>query len=429
MENSQDISLTLNPPFSSSKTTLLTSSLFIAAAIIRLAYVYLSPSPSANIWSDMQGYNYISDEILKGHWSENHFFQSIGYPLFLSAVKYMFSNWGKALGYIQAILSFYTIVLVYKSVLQSMGQKIAIITLIATTLHVPWILFNGVILPETLFTFLMALCAWSMVKIFSEDKPSFIYQITWATSFIVAFWLKGTHVFWAPLFLTGYFFYKKKSLKICLPAVAILLAGLTIHGAFTQSKIGKIQLSASTGGLNFIEGKCPYKNNKDSAGYAWHSPLYYQLDMHQQKVWPRPFTDSSYFMKEGFNCINEKPSVLIQSLEGINFLFIGNTLWPFNQFKFSGMLRLYEQIFSFVVITGLILFGFWLVQTKDVKTIFVWVLPVLSLFMCVYIFKSEIRYRIPFDVWLIPISIHGWVNFLEMRKRGQYASVSSGAVF
>ncbi len=32
-------------------------------------------------------------------------------------------------------------------------------------------------------------------------------------------------------------------------------------------------------------------------------------------------------------------------------------------------------------------------------------LPVLSLFLLVYIFKSEIRYRIPFDVFVVPMAL------------------------
>jgi hypothetical protein len=32
-----------------------------------------------------------------------------------------------------------------------------------------------------------------------------------------------------------------------------------------------------------------------------------------------------------------------------------------------------------------------------------------ALCLCVYVFKSEIRFRVPFDVWLIPMAIDGWL--------------------
>ena len=43
-----------------------------------------------------------------------------------------------------------------------------------------------------------------------------------------------------------------------------------------------------------------------------------------------------------------------------------------------------------------------------------WGLPILSLFLCVYVFKSEIRFRVPFDVFLIPVAVKGWAVLLTM---------------
>ena len=37
-----------------------------------------------------------------------------------------------------------------------------------------------------------------------------------------------------------------------------------------------------------------------------------------------------------------------------------------------------------------------------------WLIPILAIFVCVYIFKSEMRYRVPYDIWFIPVGVKGW---------------------
>jgi hypothetical protein len=165
-----------------------------------------------------------------------------------------------------------------------------------------------------------------------------------------------------------------------------------------------------------VEGKCPIKNNADNAGYSWLSPLYHQLRLDTMKRWDRPFTDSAYFMNEGLNCIKNNPYVLIQSLEGIPFLFFGNTLWPANQSRLKSEMRLYELYFSCFCLLGLIVYlRFFKYSTNQREEILVWILPILSVMICVYIFKSEIRFRIPFDVWIIPVAVKGWSLLFKAR--------------
>jgi hypothetical protein len=253
---------------------------------------------------------------------------------------------------------------------------------------------------------LQAWITWLLIK-----KEKMIFAILWAIVFLCAFWLKGTHVFFGPLFLIGLLTLKgQKALKSLVTISGIVFLGLSLHGAFSYSKIGQFLVSSSAGGLNFIEGKCPMKNNADSAGYSWLSPLYHQLGFSAQKKWDQPFTNSSYFMKEGLKCIAQDPSVMIRSIEGIPFLFVGNTLWPANQFQTSAWMRLYELFFAFFIMSGTLIFFRSLLEPNHFRLdeFVVWGLPILSLFLCVYIFKSEIRFRIPFDVWFIPVSFRGW---------------------
>ena len=382
---------------------------------LRLAYVQFIHPIGFSIYSDMSNYLSIADMILKNNWQVTHFFQPIGYPYLLMILQKLSPSWMTLLEWLQISTSSLSLYVIWKMTKESFGEDLGLWALGISTIHFPWIFFTGIALAENLFIFFLSLLAFAALKLVHSNKSRF--AVLWSLFFFLAFLTKGTHVFLAPLFVVGLLHYKKKlAIKNVIIIISIVSSGLIAHGFFTESKIGKFQMSASAGGLNFVEGKCPIKHNADSAGYTWLSPLYYQMGLHQKKVWDHPFTDSAYFMKEGFHCIKKYPLTLIQSFEGIPFLFMGNTLWPANQLKHASFIRLYEMIFVLFCIVGLTsYFRFLNSSTNRAEEILIWVLPIVSLFLCVYIFKSEIRFRIPFDIWIIPIGVKGWSQLIKAK--------------
>jgi hypothetical protein len=366
----------------------------------------------------MKIYLDISNDLSAGIWRATHFFQSIGYPLILSTLRGIIPNLSLTMSALQATASCITLIVVFNLVTGSLGKKAGLISLLIGALHYPWILYANFSLPETFFTFFLSIAAWCTWKLSTEERPSVVYGFGWGLSFALALWLKGTHAFWGPMFLLVLLLGRKqKALPAIISICAVVSIGVGLHGYLTYKKIGKIQLSASTGGLNFIEGKCPDKVNIDTNNYRWHSPLYYQLELNSVKKWDRPFTESSYFIKEGFKCIKNDPLVMIRSFESIPFLFMGNTMWPFNRKPYAGYARLYELFFAVFLIAGLA--GYAIHSFKvgiSFQEFSTWVIPICAIFLCVYIFKSEMRYRVPFDIWFIPVAVKGWISMLASKQ-------------
>lgn len=396
-----------------------TPMLFLMALGLRLAYVMKGPVMSEEIWSDMKMYINISNDITAGIWKPTHFFQSIGYPYLISTLRTHFPNLVIVLSSLQACASLIILFFMYQLTLESFGKRMAQICLFMGAIHLPWILYGNFALPEILFTMLLSICAWLTLRIVKGSSTPVLDPLLWGTCFIMAFWLKGTHALWGPLFYLSLFILKKKkSFKPIILIGLMVSIGLSLHGYLTYKKIGKIQLSASTSGLNFVEGKCPDKRNSDSAGYSWQSPLYYQMDLFSTKVWKRPFTESGYFLRQGLKCIARDPFVLIQSVESIPFLFYGNQMWPFNRKSFARYVRLYELFFSTFVVTGLcVFFATFRKRKGTLEEFIIWGVPIMAIFLCVYIFKSEIRYRVPYDIWFIPVAAFGWLTLLSREKK------------
>jgi hypothetical protein len=401
--------------------TLLTSRhtvtvLFLLALALRVAAVEINPIAST-LYSDMANYSGIADNILDGVWKPSHFLPAIGFSLIVAAFKRLFTNWAGLLAVYHVVLSMATVWLVWKCATRAFGQTVGVLSLLLAAIHVPWIVLTAVALSETTFTFLMAVLVWASLEI--VERPSVRWSAIWGLVFVAGFWVKGTHAFLGPMFLLGVLAWQRWSreamARIAVPVSAVVGAGLILHGALSYQTTGTFRVSAAAGGLNFVEGKCPSKRNYDTTGLTWLSPVYFQLGITSSKMWDRPFTDSGYFMKEGLKCIGRDPFVLVQSFESIPFLFVGNFLWPATHSSVAPQVRLYELVTGPFLMAGVALWllARWPWRRERWGELIVWALPFAALCLCVYVFKSEIRFRVPFDVWLIPMAFEGWLSALR----------------
>jgi hypothetical protein len=391
--------------------------IFLVAFCLRLLYATYLHSPELHLFSDMANYHQISEAIGRGEWNPYHFFQPIGFPLILLGIKYVFKSWGSWLGLFQALASTLSLWFIWLVIRHELPKRWAIATLAVSALHLPWIIYTGFAFAETFFTLALSIVLYLSWKL-TTGPFSIFTSLLWGGTFIIAFLLKGTHIFLAPLsFLLWWWYLRKKAIKnFILPAGLMLAMGLGINGILSYKTIDRFQLSASAGGLNLVEGKCPWKWNEDKNGINWASPIYVQRKQNKiKKQWDVPFYESGHFFRQGVQCIVRDPLVLIHSLEGIPLLFVANNAWPANQIESAYWVWLYEYFFSiFLIVGGVVYFiGLRSYTPEELpKELFIWVLPAFSLFMTVYIFKSEMRFRIPFDVWFIPVALMGWRKLL-----------------
>jgi hypothetical protein len=400
------------------RTRLAAAALLAIAFLVRLGALYIHPIGDS-LYSDMRNYPYYADLLGARDWRPILFFQPIGYPSIILIVKRVFADWQQALGIYQVVLSTATVALVWYAARKSFGELVGWLSFVVATFHVSWIVLSTVSLPETTFAFLLATLLCLTLKLLERQSPA--WAALWGLVFIATFVVKASHGFLGPMFLLGVLIWKRWSkvaiLRIALPISAVVGAGLLLHGAVTYRTIGRFQMISSEGGLNFVEGKCPSKQNMDSTGARWYSPLYGQLGRNEFKEWDAPFTDSDYFMRQGLKCIAADPLVLARSLEGVAFLFVGNTLWPASMFTTAPFTKLYDLVFGVCLLIGLMLMVRALLplRAETFPTFITWVLPLAAIALCVYVYKSEIRFRVPFDVWLIPAAVSGWVGLVRGR--------------
>lgn len=387
----------------------------LVGAAFRIAFAIFVHPLAGSLYSDMANYVQLASEITAGNWRPEDFFQPVGYPLLIAGAMRVTDQWLSVVGWINVLASTVTMGIVWYSATQSFGRTVGLVSLGVAALHLPWIVFAGFAMPETLFGLclaLLSLVTWQFAKSLRIRDG-----LLWGACFSFGLLLKGTHILLVVLLALVLLIRDGRAARRGLAAIfVVVFVGLLAHGTLALATTGSFQMTPSASGLNFVEGKCPSKDNEDSTGARWLSPLYAQLGRHEHKVWARPFRDSPYFLMAGLSCIVDQPWVLIQSLEGIPFLFVGNWLWPSSSVPFEAYLPLYEMSFSLLAIVGLLalvlLGGDAMRSTRMIAT---WVIPVVALFLCVYIFKSEMRFRIPFDVFIIPLAVAGWRDLWRAR--------------
>lgn len=411
--------------------------LLLVGFFIRYFYIFELHPAEKYIFSDMQGYFQHAQALLNDTVRDSFFFQPIGLPIIEAFFLDLAGNL-EGLKWLQLFASFGTLVLLWLTARNLFGPKkspettmkdssdkplfgIDTVVLAFATFHFPFIFFSGLFMAENMFIFFLCFLIWGFSRF---AFPFRIWQsVLIGCVFGFGFLMKTSAALILPLFFAWAIFYawkKKYSYLLAIKSLSVISlcfgSFLLAHGIWSYQKIDQFLLSPTSGGLNFVEGKCPWKDNSDSAGYRWKSPLFTQLQEGDSKKWDRPFTDSSFFSGQALHCIADRPQVLIESLRYIPYLFIGNDLWPsLNTLQEQRMTsKNYSLYFAFVAIPGFLWALFMIVQKPMDRRFLSLLIPAFAVMLIVWLFKSEQRFRAPFDVVFIPLLVFGWHESLRL---------------
>lgn len=405
--------------------------LFFAAVlgigfIARFWAVFINQTPELGIWSDMGGYMYRAIEMARGEYNEHQLFQPIGFTLWSKWLReaggWELFNWG------QVFLSWGTSVLVTVLALKYFARRVAVIALLVAAFHLGWIGTGQFHMAEMLYTFLMTVSLFVGLRMIKGQKWADFFVLGLLT--MLGFYVKGTHSFFVPLFSIWWLYKNRRQFSKAFVQLSVMAVGCLVvaipHMAWTAKHYGKPYFGPTAGALNFVEGKCPSKNNADSTGASWMSPLFSVTGENEWKQWDRPFTDQPYFWKEGMKCIQQNPWVMVSSVRFVYYLFYDNMPWPLGVLSTSHAIDVWSKLFSYLFIPFSLLGFLVLLRTRSPFAVFTG-LYVLALFLTVYIFKSELRFRMPFDGIFILWGSYGLVWFYE--KLRQEVPLKSPLVF
>jgi hypothetical protein len=363
--------------------------------------VFIAHPMERALYSDMANYAAIARDIMAGRFDLTHFFQPIGFPLWMALWRTLAGGdwWLLKLSHVALVVL--TVFLGWRAARHIMPKPWDLLVLVLLSFQVQWWALAGFAMPETLYTFLVTALLWSATRWIRYRRVR--DAALTGLFFGIGFYVKGSAALLPVVVLVwlGLGFALRKpvpfaSIRHLAAAGAMALTVALAHGAFALATYGTFKLGADSGALNFVEGKCRHKENRDSRGHVWLSPLFVYLGETDVRRWDEPFSNQPFFWKEGLKCIKANPAVMLTSTRYVYYLFGGNPLWPVQAWRAKTTEVLYEKAFLFLV-APLTLIGLMVAIGSWDKPQAAAALLVLSLFLMVYVFKSELRYRVPFD--------------------------------
>ena len=382
--------------------------IFSFALIVRLVFS-LDIHPIQNyIFSDMNSYLGISQRLLVHDQSLSNVFYPIGYPLFIMIVSKVLPNlFFPTIAVLQSLMGLISLILLYAISKNILSQKFRLIFLIILACYYPWIDFGGYLMSETLATLLLILMVY--LSFFSFNHRNLL----WLFFLPIVIGL-GTLVR-ANLLLPGVFlilwlgFQARLTLRsLCVVICGALLSYLLSFQVY-KTYGGISRPLALNGGLNFTQGQCQYRGASDSNGWSFGPPVFTQRDFQIEKSFDQPFTNSGYFYRQGINCLIAKPQRILGKLTELYYLFFDNVAWPSSdQPGFGAAMKVSHALFNITILPGLFIAIYLFI--KERKKIFktrlaVLAIVVLSLVATTIVYYADIRYRLPFDGFLILLSL------------------------
>lgn len=346
--------------------------------LIRVLFIFdVEGSPFVqNLFSDSKiYYDWAKEIVSSGNWVGSEvFFMSPGYPYFLAIIFKLTGNSIDFVRIIQALISTFTIPLVYLTARNLFEKRSALIAAFLASIYSGFIFYSVLILGETIQIFLAAWLLYLLSKNVDNNYPKHWFYsglILGLTALfranILIFVI--TAIIWLVVLMRKNDELKKlfkKTILYLMLGTAIPILPITIRNYLAADDI---VLLSSNGGINFFLG-----NNKDAPG-IFKSPKDFDLfqDMagikYAKKITGKnlkPSESSDYWYQRGLQFITHNPGdAFLLSVKKI-LLFFDNDENPQSSTMditfyrhFSSLLKIPFPDFLFVIIfaiAGMILF-------------------------------------------------------------------------
>jgi 4-amino-4-deoxy-L-arabinose transferase-like glycosyltransferase len=390
---------------SNSRIILIALIIFLSALIIRLA-VAVSWHPK--IIDDQMCYLKIATSLANGTgFKQDGIIETYRDPLYPAFVAVIYNltagDPAQTVTIIQAFFSALTCIFIFLLTQKLWGEKIGIIAGIISIFTPDFILYNCVLLTESLYMLITALLIWCVYRY--GDKT-----LGW----IIAAFLLGLAALTRPFALIFipfllYWLYSRKRLKIH-KLVIFLLITIAVISPWTvrnYNVTGHIVPITSAGGINLWIGN----NEKGTGEYRWikqNNPYEEQNLAENEKI--------SLCYAEVFRFIVQKPLAELKLLALKAILFIsptGDKFYIASHYLQPTLLFFLTGLFFEFLLFGAIGIVF---SNYNKGTALLW-FYIISVYIGVIIFFFQERFRITAYITLIPLAAAGWMYLWDKNKR------------
>lgn len=310
----------------------------------------------------------------------------------------------------QAILGCLSVYIFFLLAKKLFSQKIAVFGSIIFALYYPLIYLHTLILSESVYTFLLLLFAYTVIRDKFKAKHHILIGL-----------LAGLLVITRPIFLAFIPFFalwyifrifgkRKKDLYLMILALLIFIE-IIFSTAIINYIIGK-QKQFSFGGnmaVNMVMNWCKIKKLQyrlTTGEKHWFSPpAYWNSPNLKERTTNISFYDQKYYLQTAFNCLSQNPKYLVENFGNIirlyNSIFYPEIYPPVWHKYFISFWKGISVVFTLLFFIFPLLFS-----KKEKKYYWFFFFLLISLYLAVYAANpGEERYLVPYFFILVLYAI------------------------
>ncbi len=412
-------------------------SCWLGGGLLRLIYLLAIHPPQQHVYSDMEGYLQRARSLLEGR------AEGIADSLYppgasrLFAALLQFDGDGGLVIIAQWLLSLATMAGVWTLARRLYGNSVAVLSLVAVTLYLPLFHYAGLFLAENPFC-----CAlvWAWVLLMRAiDAPQPAATALWALAaglvagMAAAF--KATILL--PLALTGFIALlwlwrqgRRGALTLAFGAsLGLATVLLPLAERCTRLADNHFCLVSTNTAMNALMGHAGQK-----AAFRWFdAPRNITYSFQSPSASLRGYTEpvelafGAYDVPANLAELERRvaadPQMALEaSLRNVADLFVGHSFWPFPVYRQFDWGHAFQRLYQWVLLPLALLWLVWraprMLRLKP-DSLSEWLLltPMLGLVATAFISLGEVRFRIPFDGFVIILAAQALLAIIDHRQR------------
>ena len=377
-------------------------------------------------------------------------FHPPGTPFFLGFLHSIDPTWILA-QYAQWLLSALVPLVLALIAYELFDNRVALVTLIVSSLYYPFIKYAGYFLSENPFIFCLVFSMWLLVRSLTVQESffSYFFALFSGLMFGISASFKPPGLVTAVLIglLLIVYSWKYRSRRLLFIVLIGLIGLLQIlvplsmrcmklsdgHFCLISNYSGNAVLMGHYGNLKLGT----FYDQKRKVAYSYGTPGCHPHGCTQKLSFQFGCYESDKNLKEAWKWIRANPfEAIFYSVQHVFDLFTGNPLWPADALFYQRLEEVYLWLFWVFILLPVSFYiwqnfhSFAKLETSMLAG-YILILPLIGLMISVFCTIGEVRYRIPFDAFLMILAARCWVGpaSLKMKAEAENHSMKSSIDF
>ena len=412
-------------------------SCWIGGGLLRLIYALVIHPPTRHVYSDMQGY--VARALSRVAGMPENIGDSLyppGTSMMLAQLHRLDPTSGLTV-IVQWLLSLGTMAGIWVIARALYGNRAAVLALAVTTLYLPLFHYAGLFLAENPFTCCLIAAYACVIKSIAASRPAGTTLWALAAGLLagIAASLKATillPVAFTGLLVIAWLIRNRRRGAVTVAAGVLVGMGsllLPLSERCTRLAEGHFCLVSTNTGMNALMGHAGefaefvWVDSQRSSTYSFTSP---SAPLRGYTA-PVRLNFGAYDVPANVAELDRRiaadpVAALRWSLRNVADLFIGRDFWPGAVYQQRNWSRAYQGLFQWLLLPLALAWLVYrlprLIRLRD-DSLAEWLLltPLLGLMLTAFISLGELRFRIPFDGFVIILAVQGLLALVSREQR------------